>query len=85
MVKVANSYEQTFVSFPRHIRFDQKNGHANQEASESFGSTLGALGRPKEIRNPGNLRCKLLLSRFSLMNYTNATKYEAPEKNAVCA
>ena len=44
-----------------------------------------ALGRSKEIRNPGNLRCKLLLSRFSLMNYTNVTKYEAPEKNAACA
>jgi hypothetical protein len=85
MVKVAYSYEQTFVSFPRHIRFDQENGHANQEASESFGSTPGALSRPKEIRNQETCAASCCSLAFSLMNYTNATKYDAPEKSAVCS
>jgi hypothetical protein len=42
-----------------------------------------ALARPREIRTAGIVRCKLLLSPFTFLNYTKWTKYEALEKNAV--
>ncbi len=46
-------------------------------------SSLVPLARPREIRTAAIVRCKLLLSPFTFLNYTKQTKYEAQEKNAV--
>jgi hypothetical protein len=51
--------------------------------AKSVRSKLVALARPREIRTPRNLRCKLPLWHLIFLNYTKMTKYEASEKNAV--
>jgi hypothetical protein len=70
------------------VRFHAESGHAKKALKEltrpsQFGSSLVALARPREIRTPRHLRCKLSLWPLIFLNYTKMTKYEALEKNAV--
>jgi hypothetical protein len=45
--------------------------------------SLVTLARPRAIRTPRHLRCKLSLWSLIFRNYTKRAKYEALEKNAV--
>jgi hypothetical protein len=73
------------VSTSRRLRSRKRDMQPTEivDRAQPVGSSLVALARPREIRTPADLRCKLSLSPFTVRNHTKKTKYEGLENNSV--